>query len=229
MKKPFAIFLMGLLLLAGCSQEKDHLKVKWQRLRYHVKQEQRYKEVSLKLARDNRELRIQNNKMVFEIQALKGELQTLAQERPKYVKVRKKQIGRALASMDWSAEQEFMRAQNEYKRKNYAQAFAYFQAFAKKFPEHKRIDDRFLFRTGLAAFESRQYDQAAWYFQQLVTLHPQSKLHRSAKLWAGLSHLKMGDKKKFIQVVKEFKNKYQNTPEWKVLKAHYEKIIVHKI
>ena len=236
------VVLLGLFL--GCSQEdmawledKADYKTNWQRLRYRLKEQKNYKNTALTLARENRNLRIRNNKMLFEINQLKGELALLknpSQSGKKWSDLMKKNQkiasinairSPAMKKQNWKAEQAFFLAEKEFKKRNYTKAFEHFQSFAQNFPQHKRINDRFLFRTGLAGFETQLYHQAAWYFEQLVEIHPNSKLYRSSKLWAGLCHLKMGNKDKFIQTAQEFKNKYQNTPEWKVLKVHYENII----
>ena len=253
MEKPSVIILCGVLIAAifgSCDSEKinqgkvwlqnkTNYKIKWQQLRYHVRKQKEYKDAAIALAQRNRELRIKNNKMMFEIQELQAKLAFAQKQTMSNKKWREQsniQARRpaglfskpASAQQNWRENQDFLLAENEFKRKNYSKAFEYFQSYAKKYPKNNRIDDWFLFRTGLAGFESRQYNQAAWYFQQLVDIHPKSKLYRSSKLWVGLSHLKMGNKEKFVQTVKEFKNKYQNTPEWKVLKEHYENIILQK-
>ena len=54
--------------------------------------------------------------------------------------------------------------------------------------------------------------------------YPTSQYYRSAKLWKSLTYLQMGDKKKFFATVEEFRKKYRNTKEWKILSAYYEKI-----
>ena len=233
------ILVMG--ITTGCNdqtkqwiQNKTDYKNRWQRIRYHVKEQKKYRNLSLSLAKRNRELRVQNNKMSFEIQELKAELVYLRGQKKSGKKwsqthpIKNKFLKRKPAHIEWSSEQAFLLAENEFKRKNYPKAFEYFQSFAQKYPQSKRINDRFLFRTGLSGFESQQYEQAAWYFQQLINVHPKSKLYRSSKLWKGLSHLKMGNKEKFVEIAKEFKLKYQNTPEWKVLREHYENIIQQK-
>ena len=242
----YFILIIGTILLSGtlsgCSEEdiawledKADYKANWQRIRYRIKQKKNYKNASLALARENRKLRIKSNKMLFEIQELKAEITLLKNQKTftKKLPTKIEEYGRKIAGThttekEWNAEQAFLLAENEFKRKNYSKAFEHFQFFAQKFPQHKRIDDRFLFRTGLSGFEIKRYNKAAWYFEQLVNTYPRSKLYRSSKLWAGLCHYKMGNRNKFIKIAKEFKNKYQNTPEWKVLEAHYEKIIHHK-
>ena len=54
--------------------------------------------------------------------------------------------------------------------------------------------------------------------------YPTSSYYRSAKLWVALTHMKLGDKQKFFATVEEFRKKYRNTNEWKILSAYYEKI-----
>jgi len=40
-----------------------------------------------------------------------------------------------------------------------------------------------------------------------------------------LTYLQLGDDQKFFTTVEEFRKKYRNTEEWKVLSPHYEKIV----
>jgi outer membrane protein assembly factor BamD (BamD/ComL family) len=54
--------------------------------------------------------------------------------------------------------------------------------------------------------------------------YPTSQYYRSAKLWVALTNLKLGEKKKFFATVEEFRKKYRNTNEWKILSNYYEKI-----
>ena len=52
--------------------------------------------------------------------------------------------------------------------------------------------------------------------------YPRSSYRRGAKLWLALSHFHLGDEKKFMNTVDEFRRKYRNTKEWKVLSQYYE-------
>ncbi len=57
-----------------------------------------------------------------------------------------------------------------------------------------------------------------------MSQYPTSKFFRSAKLWSSLTHLKMGNKDRFMATVEEFRKKYRNSPEWKILSKYYESI-----
>ena len=54
--------------------------------------------------------------------------------------------------------------------------------------------------------------------------HPKSDFYRGAKLWLALAQYNNGDHKKFLVTVEEFRLKYRNTEEWKILSRYYEDI-----
>ena len=109
--------------------------------------------------------------------------------------------------------------------KKYDKSAQFYNALIKHYPSHKIINDKVLFEAGIAAYESRKhYDWAESHFQALVKNHPKSKYYRGAKLWLGLSHFYQGDQGKFIKTVDEFRRKYRNTDEWKVLSRYYEEL-----
>jgi outer membrane protein assembly factor BamD (BamD/ComL family) len=87
------------------------------------------------------------------------------------------------------------------------------------------LSDEFYFKAGISAFESgSHHDWTITHFDNLMSKYPTSQYFRSAKLWIALTHMKMGNKKKFFATVEEFRKKYRNTPEWKILSSYYEKI-----
>ena len=109
--------------------------------------------------------------------------------------------------------------------KKYDKSAQYYQALVKNYPKHKAINDKVLFEAGIAACESKlHYKWAQNHFSALVERYPKSKYHRGAKLWLGLSHFYQGDQEKFVATVDEFRKKYRNTKEWKVLSKYYEEL-----
>jgi TolA-binding protein len=126
----------------------------------------------------------------------------------------------------WTPDQIQAIAKAEFKNKNYEKAAQFYQALSMNYPGHKTLDDAYLFNAGVAAYESGRYHQ--WtldHLGKLVTEYPTSRYYRGAKLWMALTHLKMGERDQFFETVEEFRKKYRNTPEWKILSAHYEKIV----
>lgn len=126
----------------------------------------------------------------------------------------------------WTPDQIQAIARAEFKNKNYEKAAQFYQTLAVNYPGHKDLDDAYLFNAGVAAYESGRYHQ--WtldHLGKLVNEYPTSRYYRGAKLWMALTHLKMGDRDQFFETVEEFRKKYRNTPEWKILSAHYEKIV----
>lgn len=62
------------------------------------------------------------------------------------------------------------------------------------------------------------------HLSSLVKTYPRSQFYRGAKLWLALTQYNMGDQQKFLKTVEEFRLKYRNTDEWKILSKYYEDI-----
>lgn len=193
-----------------------------------------YERVSLNLAKENRELMAEINSLKFEIQSLKSENNFLALQLEK-----KKERGRGIASVpadasndlvkhkvyDWTPEQLLAVAEKEFDNKNFDKSAQFFKTFLDTFPKHKQIDDQLLFQAGVASYESGKYhDWTLNILSKLMNDYPTSKFYRGAKLWVALTNLKQGKTQQFYNTVEEFRKKYRNTPEWKILRNHYEKI-----
>lgn len=125
----------------------------------------------------------------------------------------------------WRAEDMLQIADKEFKEKHYEKAAQFYASIVEHYPHFKAINDEFYFRAGIASFESgNHHEWTLEHFEALMHKYPTSHFYRSAKLWVALTNLKLGEKKKFFATVEEFRKKYRNTSEWKILSAHYEKI-----
>ena len=125
----------------------------------------------------------------------------------------------------WSAEKLLGVGEKALHFKKWDKSAQYYNALLKHYPNHKNINDKTLFEAGVAAYESKKhYDWAQKHFSLLVTKYPHSKYYRGAKLWLGLSHFYQGNTEKFVETVDEFRKKYRNTREWKVLSKYYEEL-----
>lgn len=215
----------------------------------------KYENVALKLAKENRELRVEIKRLEFEVEKLKHE--------NAYKKISKPGHGeesadthtgdslakatnsksRSIASVSsqpvfnvkkdlveyktykWSAEDMIKIADKEFKAKNFEKAAQFYTSLLNYYPKHKAINDEYYFKAGISAFESGEHhDWTLSHFETLMNQYPTSSYFRSAKLWVALTHLKMGKKDKFFSTVEEFRKKYRNTNEWKILSSYYEKI-----
>lgn len=198
----------------------------------------RYEQVSLALAKENRNLKVEVSDLKYEIETLKSKNSFLSLqleqkgEKPgterKVASVATVQ-GNDLVQFDtynWTPSQILAIAEKEFTSKNYDKSSQFFKAFETHYSKDNRIDDQFLFRAGLSAFESKKhYDWSLAYFERVVKEHPNSQFYRGAKLWSAMTYLEMGDQDKFFATVEEFRKKYRNTEEWKILSHHYEKIM----
>lgn len=190
---------------------------------------------ALALAKENRILKAEISRLEYEIESLKSV--------NNYMKIQLEQNGKTrgpasvapvsprndmvkFGTYKWSPAQMLAMAEKEFSRKNYEKSAQFFQTFIDRYPNHKNINDQFLFQAGVAAYESGKHDQ--WVFKNLGTLvreFPTSPYYRGAKLWMALTHLKQGKQDKFFNTVEEFRKKYRNTSEWEILSSHYEKML----
>lgn len=229
--------LLSLMSLTSCD--------KWEEL--HVKAEKinRYERVSLHLARENRELKSEISRLRHDIQTLKSEKNYLKIKLEKFedktASALEGKHNRTIASVapispekdlvkydvyKWTPSQLLAMAEKEFEGKNFEKSAQFFMTFKENFPEHKEITDQFLFQAGVASFESGNHPEwTLHHLEKLVKAYPTSKYYRGAKLWMALTYLQLGDEHKFFNTVEEFRKKYRNTEEWKVLSPHYEKIV----
>lgn len=194
----------------------------------------KYEKIALNLIKDNQLLNAQIGNLEAEIEKLRSQNQFLQIQLDK-------SKGRKLASVapvapgddqvdfdiyKWSPSQLLTMAETEFGNKNYDKSAQFFRTFMIQYPKNEKIDDRFLFQAGIAAFESGlYYEWALESMNKLISDYPSSKYYRGAKLWVGLSNLKLGRKDLFYETVEEFRKKYRNTPEWKILSFRYEEIV----
>ncbi|MDD4976727.1 MAG: hypothetical protein PHY93_20395 [Bacteriovorax sp.] len=236
--------ILVLPLLASCSVDMKKIEEKAAMINH-------YEQVSLKLARDNRELHAEVKRLEFEVEKLKqeksysavvhGEVathenkheennheahgRTIASVAPSPISAEEKKDYVEFKTYKWHVDDLMKIADKEFKEKNYEKAAQFYTSLVNNYPTNKSINDEFYFKAGIAAFESGDHhDWTLTHFEALMSKYPTSHYFRSAKLWVALTHMKLGDKKKFYATVEEFRKKYRNTNEWKILSSYYEKI-----
>ncbi len=125
----------------------------------------------------------------------------------------------------WSPEKLLAIGEKELYFKNYKKSAQFYNEFLERFPSHELVDDKVLFGAGVAAFETKDYyPWAEKHLSALVKTYPKSQFYRGAKLWLALTQYNMGEQQKFLKTVEEFRLKYRNTEEWKILSKYYEDI-----
>jgi tetratricopeptide (TPR) repeat protein len=125
----------------------------------------------------------------------------------------------------WTPEKLLAIGEKEFHFKNYEKSAQFYNELLHRFPDHKLVSDRVLFGAGVAAFETgKRYDWSEKYLSRLLKDHPQSEFYRGAKLWLALAQYNQGEHQKFLKTVEEFRMKYRNTDEWKILSRYYEDI-----
>lgn len=195
-----------------------------------------YEKKALSLAKENRALQAKISDLEFKV----SELQT----KEKYHSAKtqpKAESSRAIASIPqvntndlvnyevykWTPEKLLAIGEKELHFKNYEKSAQFYNELLLRFPKHEVVNDRVLFGAGVAAFETgKRYDWSEKHFDLLVKTYPKSEFYRGAKLWLALAHYNQGSNQKFLATVEEFRLKYRNTDEWKILSRYYEDISV---
>ncbi len=125
----------------------------------------------------------------------------------------------------WKPEQLMTMAQSAFVKGNYEKSSQFYNSLIENYGSEAVVTDEIFFQAGLAAYKTQRFHQIAIdHFQNIVLKYPNSKYFRGAKLWMALSFYKMGREKEFFKIVEEFRLKYRNTVEWKILSSHYDEI-----
>ncbi len=196
-----------------------------------------FEKAAYSLAKENRELKNEITELKFKNQSLKSQISFLNIQLDKG-KGNKVEM-RGLASpppvendlvkfsvYKWSSDQMIKIADKAYKEKDYERSAQFLNSLIVNYPKSSKVDDQILFQAGISSFESgKHYDWTLKHLNKLIEEFPESKFYRGAKLWVGLTHLKLGDKAAFFRTVEEFRKKYRNTKEWDILSVRYESLI----
>lgn len=191
----------------------------------------RYEKRAISLAVENRLLRAELSDLRYQISQMES--------KHRYLTAQLTTPGRKVASIPqprasdlvnyeiykWTPEKLLAISEKELHFKNYEKSAQFYHELISRFPKHELVSDRVLFGAGVAAFETgTRYDWTAAHLGTLVRNYPKSQFYRGAKLWLALAHYNQGDEKKFLATVEEFRLKYRNTEEWKILSRYYEDI-----
>lgn len=192
-----------------------------------------YEKKSLQLAKENRLLLVKISDLQYQISQLESKNKFVAQATKAASPERKIASIPATNTNDlvnyeiykWTPEKLLAIGEKEFHFKNYEKSAQFYNELIDRFPKHALISDRVLFGAGVASFETgKRYKWSEKYLDRLVKDYPKSEFYRGAKLWLALSQYNQGDHKKFVATVEEFRLKYRNTEEWKILSRYYEDI-----
>lgn len=210
-----------LLFLSGCG---------WVgRISDRVEEINHFELVALNLAKENRLLKLQLNNLKSEVEQLKMKnkyTQISAKIGPSrnISSIQKKIDLVRFSDYNWTADELLFVAEIEFERNDYNKSSQFYRALIQYYPKYSKIDDKLIYNSAVASYEGAHFDWAQVFFKKLITEYPNSPFYLSSKLWGALTMYKMGEKKKFRSKLEEFKELYKNTPEWKILSKHYEKI-----
>jgi TolA-binding protein len=206
----------------------------WDRMDHKATKIEQYEGRVFELSHENRLLKKQISDLKTQISKLETDKNYLT------IKLQKNGAKRTIASVakpaandlvqyevyQWTPETLLNIGQKEFQYKKFEKSAQFYHSFLTRFPKHGQVSDRVLFEAGIAAYESKKhYKWAIDHFEKLVKKYPRSQYYRGAKLWMGLAYLYDGNKDKFLDTVEEFRKKYRNTNEWKVLSKYYENLV----
>lgn len=198
-------------------------------------QQYRFEQKSLALAKENRLLKSKISDIKYEVSQLESKNRYLTAN----LEGKTPAVSRGIASIQktnpndlvaydvykWTPDKLLAIGEKELHFKNYEKSAQFFNELIQRFPKHEIVSDRVLFGAGVAAFETgKRYDWTEKHLTRLVKDHPKSEFYRGAKLWLALAQYNQGEHQKFLATVEEFRLKYRNTEEWKILSRYYEDI-----
>lgn len=203
----------------------------WKEFENRAKHTHHYEYKALELAKTVRLMQKENEELKAQVMKLKAEKEhlemTLMNKKRTIASIPQKSANDLVnfEVFKWSADKLLGIGEQKLHFKKYEASAQYYNTLLKEYPGHELINDKVLFEAGIAAYESKKhYPWAVKHFNELVKNYPKSKLYRGAKLWLALSHYRQGDTEKFMNTYEEFRKKYRNTKEWKVLSRYYEEI-----
>jgi tetratricopeptide (TPR) repeat protein len=192
-----------------------------------------YEKKALALAKENRLLQAKISDLQYEISQLESKNKFFASQ-AKTAKVNRQIASIPAVSQNdlvnyeiykWTPDKLLAIGEKEFHFKNYEKSAQFYNELIHRFPKHELVSDRVLFGAGVAAFETgKRYDWSEKYLSRLVKDYPKSDFYRGAKLWLALAQYNQGEHQKFLKTVEEFRLKYRNTEEWKILSRYYEDI-----
>lgn len=202
-----------------------------------IEEQYKYEQKALNLAKENRLLKNKISDLQYQISEIESKNKYFASNGG--VSKKADAPAREIASIPktnvndlvnydvykWTPEKLLAIGEKELHFKNYEKSAQYYNELIERFPDHKLVSDRVLFGAGVSAFETgKRFDWAEKHLDRLVKKYPQSEFYRGAKLWLALSQYNQGEDQKFLATVEEFRLKYRNTEEWKILSRYYEDI-----
>lgn len=198
-----------------------------------------FEKKAISLAKENRLLSARMSDLQYTISQLESKNKFLTAQAKNGATTNAMAPSRAIASIPksntndlvnyeiyrWSPEKLLAIGEKELHFKNYEKSAQFYNELIDRFPKHQVVSDRVLFGAGVAAFETgKRFDWSEKHLSQLVKTHPKSEFYRGAKLWLALAQYNQGEHQKFLATVEEFRLKYRNTEEWKILSRYYEDI-----
>lgn len=197
-----------------------------------------YERKALDLAKDKRVLEAQISDLKYQISELQSKNKFLSAQM-KQGTIEGSSAKRSIASIPktsandlvsfevykWTPDKLLAIGEKELHHKNYEKSAQFYNELINRYPKHELVSDRVLFGAGVAAFETgKRYDWTEKHLDKLVKNYPKSEFYRGAKLWLALAQYNQGEHQKFLTTVEEFRLKYRNTEEWKILSRYYEDI-----
>jgi outer membrane protein assembly factor BamD (BamD/ComL family) len=221
--------LIAFVLVAGYGWV-VHVQDFWGKFHARVQQVNNYEAQAIAYAKENRLLKATVDELKYQMKSLEAknsflEIKLGVGKERTIANVAEKKNYTDLVNFDvykWSAKELVAVAKKEFSQKNFEKSAQFFHEAIIRYPQDALLTEEVLYQAGMAAFKSKHYDWSQDHLARLIKEHPTSKHYRGAKLWVALSQHETGEKDKFFKTVEEFRLKYRNTDEWKILSKHYE-------
>lgn len=219
--------LIAFVLIGGYSWVM-HAQDFWGKFQHRVSEVNHYEVKSYNLLKENRILKAQIDQLKYDMKALEAKNSFLEiklnQGKARTVASTESKVN-DLVNYDvykWSMKDMLAVGQKEFGLKNFEKSAQFYNEALTRFSKDKLVTEEVLYQAGMSAFKSKHYNWSMDHLGRLIAEYPTSKYYRGAKLWVAMSQHETGEKDKFFKTVEEFRLKYRNTDEWKILSKHYE-------
>lgn len=211
---------------------------KFDEFKKRADQVNRYESMSFKLLQENRDLKARMRQLSSKVSELKAQNKFFISQygyRANRERIKGRFPAGYISAVDrkndlvkfktykWEDKKLLQIARREWNRKNYVKSAQYYYTLIQNYPQSSLVNDQTFYETAITSLETGIYNEWAEYsLEKIIKEYPKSSHYREARLWMALIHFNQGDREKFYQTLEEFRLKYRNTKEWRVVRGYYK-------
>jgi len=221
----FLRFFLILLVLSSC--EKASLWLKESKIK--AERVNRYEEISLALLQENRLLKAEISKLTFDLSQKQHQLAVAMASQAGFAG------GRFVASVSspeekLSFQKLLVKAKDFEKQGDLQSSLELYEKILKKkeallSEEQGDSLEKIVLKVMSLSIKIKKYDLCLRIISSFEKEIKNTSYQRHAKLWKAIALSNSGKKKEAFNIFEEFRKRYKNTAEWKILAPHYEKIM----